>query len=182
MSKFYAHFTQNIVGYIALFLFCVLILATNIFYLFIPMLFMYLITDVIVSFTRQKISFIPDKMIILILYAALIGLFIFILIKYVPIFLSDISLYTKHIKEAIETIIMNFSKKFHLNIDLSFVREQAVAHASNSFGRIFKIFNNITKGIIWFIFTLFLNFLLYTEGKKIKYVFTSNKNSLLTYI
>ena len=182
MDKFYYHCQQNIVGYIALFIFSALIFATNLFYLFVPLLFTYLITDVILSYARKRLNNVSDKVIILVLYAALIGLFSYVLTKYVPLFIADISLYTEHIKESTKILIMNFSKEFNLNLDVMTVREQVITHASSSFGHIVKIFNNITKGIVWFIFALLLNFLLFTEGKRINAVFTSNKNSLLAYI
>lgn len=182
MNNLSSNFTRNIVGYLALFIFCVLILTTNIIYLFIPLLFIYLITDVILGFTRKNIGFISDKIIILLLYAGIIGIFSYILIKYVPIFISDISLYTEHIKVFAKTLIMNFSNEFNLNLDLITIKEQVITHASNSFGHILNIFNNITKGIVWFIFALLLNFLLFTEGKRIDAVFTSKENTLLSYL
>ncbi len=172
---------SNLMGFLALLLFCFVVISTDLLSLLIILLFIYLFTDIVITITRRWLP-IPKTLLLLLLYALLTGIFTYFVLNLAPNFLRDTSSYIQHLKGTTKALILSISDRYNLHLDLLFIREKLFEEFSKSFGHLVKIFNHITKGIVYFVFALILNFLLHTEYAKIKAVFTANEGSLLSYI
>lgn len=179
---FLSHLKHDFMGYISLLLLCYLILGTDLISLFIFLLFIYLLTDVIAHDSRRFLKFIPSNVLFWIFYIVLITLFIVFSFRIAPLLFTDMPHYFELIWKDVATFIQTLSQKYQIPINLNGIQAGIFSESTQSFGHVIRIFNNVTKNVVYFIFALVLNFLLFHEKERIKEVFTSNQDGILAYL
>lgn len=182
MLNFLMEFKRDYIGYVALILLALLIFGTHLIVLFIFLLFIYLLTDIIVNDVQKWLRVIPANVLFWMLYIVLIGFFVFFSIRIVPLLFSDVPHYFDLIWKDAGVLTDKLSQKYDVTINLNMLRGKFLTEVSRSVGHVIQVFNDVTKSIIYFIFALVLNFLIYQERKEISAVFLRSKGSLLSYL
>lgn len=169
---------SDLTGYVVLAILVGLIIGTHLLSLCVFFLFIYLFTDVFTNDIHRRFPVLPLWLLLVTFYLMIITVAVFISIKVMPAFFKDITGYYA----LLDHDIARFSSTYGVTIDLPSLKEKLLELSSNSIGNIVKIFNGVSKGLIYIIFTLALNLLLFLESNRIKTVLTNQPNSLLTFL
>jgi predicted PurR-regulated permease PerM len=100
----------------------------------------------------------------------------------VPLFFADFSRYYEVLVHDATEIVNAISTRYDIHIDLPAFKAQLLSEGTQSIGQIFKTARGFSKGIVYFIFTLVLNLLLFYERKRIKSIVSRHPGSLLAYL
>ena len=182
MSSLSAATIKNIQGYAAIVLMCGILIGTHLLSLTVFMLFFYLFTDVITRFIHRRVPVLSMPVLFAFVYLLFAGLLILAVVKLTPFFMADFTRYYELIK--VDTLRLGSMINLHTgaNIDFSDLRAYVFDEGSGAMAHVIKILNGLSKGVIYFIFALVLNFLLFWEKSRIKSTFTTASDSLLTHL
>ena len=176
---------KTFVGYLTLFALITIILWTHTLFFFMSLLFIYLLTDITVNGIHQKFPDISRPFMLYVFYFFLIILFLFLTLKIIPNFFSDFPRYLKQIETETTRFLQDLSLKYDWAIDLDVTTlssKKIFEESSKTVKSFMIIFKGLSKGFIFFIFALVLNFLLFEGRDLIRISLTSKEGSLMAYL
>ncbi len=176
------NYKRPLFGYIVLLLLLLLFIKTGLLGFTVVFLFLYLLTDLVLTFKHRFLRFFPSSLLLLFIYLALFtGISVF-LVDVIPRIIPDIVEYSKLLSSKAQELLSILSRRYNLTIDVNAIREHLLGSADYSLKNLMTMGNHFTKGIIYFVFALVLSFLLIHEQKHIDAVFLRRKESLLSYL
>lgn len=176
------NYKRPLFGYIVLLLLLLLFIKTGLLGFTVVFLFLYLLTDLVLSFKHRFLRFFPSSLLLLFIYLAVfMGITVF-LVDVIPRIIPDMVEYSKLLSNKAHELLAMLSQRYNLPIDITVVRDHLLGSADYSIKSLMKMGNHFTKGLIYFIFALVLSFLLIHEQKHIDEVFLRRKESLLSYL
>jgi predicted PurR-regulated permease PerM len=173
---------KEIFGYIALVGIIVFLVFSHLISLTVYFLFLYLFTDVFVNDLNRRFPFISKKALFwafLILILAAVGIIVF---KIIPLFSKDLPGYFSLVREKGPAFLSALAASYGLTPDVASVKEMLFSGTGKSLGYALKIFNNVSKEVVYILFAFVLNLLFYLEKKAIVKVFALKENTLLFYL
>ncbi|MBN1984052.1 MAG: AI-2E family transporter [Chitinivibrionales bacterium] len=175
-------FKSDFLGYLSIGVLCAIIIGTKLLSLCVFLLFIYLFTDLFANRLHRFFPRIPALVFLCIFYAVLITLIVLIILKFIPLFSIDFSRYNAVIQQDIINFIQSLSNRFGIAINTDFVKQTILDEMSKSVGKLFKMFQGISKGVLYVIVAMVLNFLFFLEKKAIRKVFIDQSESLSAYL
>lgn len=176
---------KTVFGYITLFCVIALILWSHTLFFFMAFLFIYLLTDITVNGIHKKFPDISRPFMLYVFYFFLIIVFLFITLKIIPDFFSDFPRYLKQIETETTRFLQGLSQKYNwvIDFDVTTLTSQKMFEESSKTVKGFMIiFKGLSKGFIFFIFAVVLNFLLFEGRDLIRISLTSKEGSLMAYL
>jgi predicted PurR-regulated permease PerM len=182
MTTIIARIKNNMLGYLALLLIGGVIVGTHLLSLCVFFLFIHVFSDVFTNGIHRRFPSIPKAALLWLFYIIIIAFFVAVSIRFVPLFFADFSGYYEVLVRDATEIVNAISSRYDIHIDLPAFKAQLLAEGTQSIGRIFQTAKGFSKGIVYFIFTLVLNLLLFYESKRIKNIVARHRGSLLAYL
>lgn len=176
---------KSAAGYITLFCIIAMILWSHTLFFFMALLFIYLLTDITVNGIHKKFPDISRPFMLYVFYFLLIIIFLFITLKIIPNFFSDFPRYLKQIEMETTRFLQDLSQKYNwvIDFDVTTLSSKKIFEESSKTVKGFMIiFKGLSKGFVFFVFAVVLNFLLFEGRDLIRISFTSKEGSLLAYI
>lgn len=173
---------KNIFGYIALAGLLVFLVFSHLISLAVYFLFLYLLTDVCVNDLNRRFPFISKGVLfwtLILLVLAFVGI---IVLKIIPLFSTDLPQYFSLVREKGISFLSTCASQYNLQIDVAAVKDMLYSETGKTLGYALKVFNNVSKEVVYFLFAFVLNLLCFLEKPAIVKVFTSKQSSLLTYL
>ena len=181
-EQFYSKIKKDLPGYFTLFLFAGVVVWSHLLSFFMFLMFIYLFTDVFTNVIHKKFPNISKKILFYHFYILLCGIFLVISLRVIPEFINDLPKYTKQAESEIIGFIETFSHRYGIEFDSNIIKENIFTEGTRTIQQFMILFKGISKGFIYFIFALVLNFLLFSEKIFIAKIFTSERDSLMTYL
>jgi predicted PurR-regulated permease PerM len=181
-ETFYTSLKVNLLGYVTFCVIGIILIMTNMLSFCILFLFFYLFSDVFINGIRRKFPAIPSIYLFWLFYVGIIGGCILVVVKIAPLFLSDFSAYYDQIIRDVAAMYEKFAARYGIITEFDVLLKKITAEGSQSFGYLFIFLKKATKGLVFIIFTLVLNILLYFEHDKVTKIFMRNPDSLLSYM
>jgi predicted PurR-regulated permease PerM len=175
-------FKKDFIGYGALAGLLGLIIGAKLLSLCLFLLFICLFSDVFTNGIHRRFPKIPVRFLFWMFHLLLGLLFAFITIRIMPLFSADFREYYARIEGDISRLLAALSNRYHIDFNYGFIREKLFSSGSKSIGRIIDLLNGISKGFVYFIFAVVLNFLLFVERKRVAATFTGRPESLQAYL
>jgi predicted PurR-regulated permease PerM len=173
---------KDLFGYIALTVLIATVLYAHLLLLCLFFLFIYLMTDFIAVDLHRHVPRIPAAALFWSFYAILIAAATLIIARVMPLFFEDFSKYYSFIQEDSLRFINFLSVRFGIAINPGFIKDTVFKEGAQSIGKVLEIFSGISHGVLFFIFAIVLNALLFHEKDKIEAAFTREPTSLLAYL
>ena len=176
------NYKRPLFGYILLLLLLLLFIKTGLLGFSVVFLFLYLLTDLVLTFKHRFLCFFPSSLLLLFIYLAVFtGLSVF-LVDIIPRIIPDIVDYSKLLSAKAQELLSMVGDRYSVSLDINEIQSHLMGSADYSFKSIMTMGNHFTKGLVYFIFALVLSFLLIHEQKHIDEVFLRRKDSLLSYL
>ncbi len=170
------------IGYSTLVLIIVFIIATHLISLSVYFLFVYLLTDVFTNDMNRRFPVFPKAMLFWSFF--LIGLIFLGIITFavVPLIIKDLPLYFSLIRDDSLRFLHTLAKRFDIGIDDTALKGYIFSQSSKSLGIAVKMFNSISKEIIYVLFAFILNLLLFLDKGIVSRILPKDETSLSTYM
>lgn len=182
IENIYLKLKNESFGYLTLFLIALIIIQTKLLNFFIFFLFVHLCTEFFSNTIHSYFPSISKKFLILAFYLLLVGFFLVGSLRFVPEFINDFPSYTSQIETQIKTFIVSSATKYKLDFDYSILKEKIFDEGAKALKDFLIIFKGISKGFFYFVFSLLLNYLLFSEKRNLWETFAANPNSLMAYL
>jgi Predicted permease len=173
---------KDIFGYIALAGLVLFLVFSHLISLAVYFLFLYLFTDVFVNDLHRRFPLISKQVLFWAFFIIVLAFMGIIVFKIIPLFSRDLPRYFSLVRENGMAFISTLATRYDLEIDVASAKDVIFSETGKSLGYALKLFNNVSKEIVYFLFAFVLNLLCFVEKKAIVKVFTSKENSLLAYV
>ncbi len=177
-----ASMQNRLIAYGTLVILLAVIIGTHLLWLCVFLLFLYLFTDVFISTVRKIIPQISARFALWIFYILLVSFMTFLGIRVVPLFFSDFPEYYALVIRDGAIFLNSLSERYGQTIDFTALSNILFAHKNASISVVVMIINKVSKGFIYFLFAVILNFLIISERDRIMQVFAERKDSILAYV
>ncbi len=168
----------DILGYGTIILFSIFILSTHLLLFCIFLLFLYLFTDFFTNYVHQRLRVIPEPLLFWGFNGLVIAFVIFLGSVIVPNFVAGFPRYYEQIVEEATALLSKLTLHYGFTVDWSAIKDMLYAEI----GYLVKIVNDVSKNIIYFIFAVACNILLYIERKKIHVLFDIPDENLFMHL
>jgi predicted PurR-regulated permease PerM len=145
-------------------------------------LFLYLLADVFTNDLNRRFPAIPKTVLFWLFFIIGLGVVGFLSFFFLPVVIKDIPLYFTLIREDSMRFIHAMAIRFDISIDDTAIKEVIFSQSAKSFGIAVKIFNALSKELIYILFAFILNMLLFLEKGVVSRVFFTRENSLTAFL
>ncbi|MDD5686491.1 MAG: AI-2E family transporter [Elusimicrobia bacterium] len=178
----FSKFKNNLLGYIFLFAFAVIIMKSRLIIFFVFLMFLYLLTDIFTNDIHKKYPSLSVKFLFYLFYLLLISAFFILSFKVIPKFISDFPKYFNLIEYEIAKSVKLISDAYDIGFEYNDFKQSLFSDEVQSIKQFVVLFKGISVGISYFIFAIVLNFLLFIEKNKISEMFNLKKGSIMAYL
>ncbi len=173
-----------LIGYLVLAAITVAILVTNLTVFAISFLLLYLISDFLTNDVRRWIPWAPKWALFLLLYLTIAGFVAFATWKFLPAVVRRLPAAAEELQADVKNEIERLNAQWDLDdyVDLQDARESIVPGIGTTLGALAKKLSSVYKDVIYFVFALVINLLLYHDSEKIDRVFGRRPDGLTNFI
>ena len=158
-----------------------IIFFSNTLFFFMFLLFTYLLTDITVNGIHDRFPNISRHFLLYCFYMVLILGSLVLSLRVVPEFVSDLPTYSKQIDNQLIGFVVEFCKKYNIAFDLNLISGKVIEQSTTELKGFVAIFKGVSKGFIFFLFSLVLNFLLFNDENQVNRTFISEKGTLMSF-
>jgi predicted PurR-regulated permease PerM len=173
---------KDFLGYGVLVLTIVALAVLHLVSLAVYFLFLFLLTDAITNDLHRRFPKIHKLVLFWSFFIVGLTLVGFLTFIFIPVIIKDIPLYFSLIREDSWKFIHSLTVRLDIGIDDAAIKETIFSQSAKSFGIAVKLFNTLSKEIIYVLFAFILNMLLFLEKGVVHRVFFTEEGSLTAFL